>query len=52
MPEAVNLRSGSLSIEDRYDAVFGDDFEAPGQAADPDQRRYDGRDHGQHNALD
>ena len=52
MPEAVDFRTGSLSIEDRYDAVFGDDFEAPSQAADPDQRRYDRRDHCQHKTLD
>ena len=51
MPEAVDFRPGSLSIEDRYDAVFGDDFEAPGQTGDPDKRRYDVRDHCQHKTL-
>lgn len=44
VPEAVDLRAGFLAEEHRCDALFCDDFKAPGAAYDPEQRPDDARD--------
>jgi hypothetical protein len=52
MPEAVDFRSRLFAEEDWRDAVFGDDFKAPGRADDPNERPHHARNHSQQKALD